>query len=190
MDAYTALKDSLAAYLPIPPDQWLQFVRYLNVRNLKADEVYYSQGQKYEEIGFVVKGLVYNFYSNDKGEEFVKNFVAEGSTVASYMSVVRELPAVYSCVAVEDTHLVTVKYSDLKKLYESHSCWERLGRLNAEECLFETEQREQQLLMMNATERYELFMKQNAALANRLPQYLIASYIGVSPVTLSRIRGK
>ena len=133
---------------------------------------------------------MYNFYTNAKGEEFVKNFVTEGNPVASYMSVIRGNPAAYSCMAIEDTLLVTLKYSDLKKLYETYSCWERMGRVNAEQCYFETEQREQQLLTMDATERYELFMKQNARLASRVPQYLIASYIGVSPVTLSRIRSK
>lgn len=190
MNTILAFKQMLSSYLKVPTAQWANLERCLKMRTLKANELYYTQGQDTDEIGFIVTGLVYNFYTSDKGDQFVKNFVTAGYPVASYMSVLTGMPANYGCKALEDTTLVTLKYPDLKRLYDEHPCWERMGRINAEQCFFETERREQQLLTLDATARYELFLKDHAELAGRAPQYLIASYIGVSPVTLSRIRGK
>jgi CRP-like cAMP-binding protein len=190
MNPISAFKLQLASSLDVPAEQWPHLEQCLQLRKLSKDEVYYSEGTLCDEVGFLVDGLVYNYYTNEKGDEFVKNFVLPGNPVASYMSVILTAPAAYTCKAIEESVLVTMKYKDLLKLYDLHPCWDRLGRMNAEKCFFVTEQREQQLLTMDATTRYAEFLKNNRELANRIPQYLIASYIGVSPVTLSRIRAK
>jgi CRP-like cAMP-binding protein len=190
MNPITAFKQQLATTLDVPSDEWPYLERCLQTRSLKAGEIYYSQGEACDEIGFIVAGLAYNYYTSESGDAFVKNFVMPGNAVASYMSVILSAPATYSCKAIDDCVLITLKYNDLKALYARHACWERLGRLNAEKCFFVTEEREQQLLTLDATARYNSFLKNHADLASRVPQYLIASYIGVSPVTLSRIRSK
>lgn len=190
MTLLSAFKEQLTASLEIPSEEWASFEKCLGLQELSSDEIYYRQGEACNEIGYVVNGLVYNYYTTESGDEVVKNFVVAGNPVASYMSLIFEKPATFTCKTIERTTLITLKYSDLKSFYTRHACWERLGRMNAEKCFAVTEEREQQLLTMDATARYNLFLKNNPELSQRVPQYLIASYIGVSPVTLSRIRRK
>ena len=78
----------------------------------------------------------------------------------------------------------------LYKLYERHACWERLGRKNAENLALVKESREKELLLDSLEIRYRRFLKEFPGLADRIPQYHIASYLGVTDVALSRIRKK
>ncbi len=174
--------------IQIPPPEWLHLVPLLKIKHILKDTYYFKQGDSVYEIGFVVKGLLYNFYTKADGEELVKYFIPEGKLVAAYSSLILNQPAFYSCKTLEDTTLVTIQYSDLLNLYKRNACWEKMGRINAEKQYIEKELREYQFLAHSALERYEFFVKENKHILNRIPQYLIASYLGMSPVSLSRIR--
>ncbi len=131
-----------------------------------------------------------NYYTTLDGEISVKNFISEGKPVTCYSNLLLGTPASFSCEFLENTTLITLKYRDLKKLYASHLCWERLGRLSAEQIFIDKEQREFEFLTLDAKSRYRNFCKNEASVLNRVPQYLIASYIGITPVALSRLRAK
>jgi len=172
----------------VPPLEWLHLARSLKVQYLKKDEFYFHQGEPVKEISFVAKGLMVNFYTSEAGEDFIKYFVQEKTFVGCYSSLLLGVPASFSSQALEATTLVTLQYKDLENLYRRHVCWERMGRIIAEKLYIEKEKREQYFLMADAKARYEGFLQDNPELIQRVPQYLIASYIGISPVSLSRIR--
>lgn len=182
------LKNYLQSFMSIPPLEWPHLIKSLRYRSLKKDEHFFKQGEVFGEIGFVAKGLLYNYYTNRAGDEFVKIFVKEGEPVSPYSSQIQGIPANYSCKALENTHLITLKFEALQNLYRRHACWERLGRLNAEKYFINKESREHEFLIADAKGRYEHFVRDHQELINRVPQYLIASYLGMSPVSLSRIR--
>jgi CRP-like cAMP-binding protein len=188
MEAFETLKDYLGTLVEIPPLQWLQLLKHLKIRKLKKGDCYIQQGEIFDEIGFVIQGLMYNSYMDPDGKEYVKAFLSEGKPVTCYSDMLRGVASSFSSTALEPTLLVTLKFSDLQKLYRTHSCWERMGRLSAEKLYIEKEQREWQFLLGDAKSRYENFVQENRGLIDRIPQYLIASYIGISPVSLSRIR--
>jgi CRP-like cAMP-binding protein len=188
METFDVLKDYLSKFLSIPPLEWLQFIRYLGIRRLGKDEVYYHQGEMFDEIGFVVSGLLYNYYTDTEGSEFVKVFLSERMPVTCYSDLIRKTPASFSCRTLEPTILITLKFENLQKLYQRHICWERMGRISAEQLFADKEVREKEFLILDAKQRYENFSLQYPHLIQRVPQYLIASYIGVSPVSLSRIK--
>lgn len=75
-----------------------------------------------------------------------------------------------------------------ESLYKRHRCWETLGRKLAEGLYIKKEMKERLLLMNTAEERYLQFLKEFPGLEKRVPQYHIASYLGITPVSLSRIR--
>ncbi|UPT74855.1 MAG: hypothetical protein M0D55_03830 [Elusimicrobiota bacterium] len=80
-----------------------------------------------------------------------------------------------------------VRYDRITALYKDHACWQELGRVVAEDHYRQRERREQELLMNSATERLESFHKERPDLFDRLPKKIIASYLGITPVALSRI---
>lgn len=182
------LKKFFSDFFEVPPLEWLYLARLLKVQNLKKDDFYFRQGDPVKEISFVAKGLIVNFYTSDAGEDFIKYFVQEKTFVGCYSSLLLGVPASFSSQALEPSTLVTLQYKDLESLYRRHPCWERMGRIIAEKLYVEKEKREQYFLMADAKARYEGFLKDSPGLAQRVPQYLIASYIGISPVSLSRIR--
>lgn len=190
MPQLEVLRKFLSGFVSIPPLEWLQLVKLLGLRRLENDSFYFRQGEAVDELAFVVKGLLYNFYTNSQGEDYVKYFVKEGEVVSCYSSVLQGIPANFSSLTLEPTTLVTLKYKDLKSLFQRHSCWQEMARVYTEKLYIEKEEREQHFLMANARTRYQDFVKAKPQLLQRVPQYLIASYIGISPVSLSRIRSQ
>jgi CRP-like cAMP-binding protein len=190
MEPFEVFKNYLSTFLSVPPLEWLAMVKVLKLRQLEKDSFYYKQGEPFDEVGFVVKGALYNFYTTDSGDINVKTFRCEGQPVTCYTDLLLGIPASFSCKTLEKTTLIAIKYQDLVRLYDRHKCWERMGRLSAEKLFIEKEKRELEFLSMDAKQRYESFARQNPTLLNRAPQYLIASYIGISPASLSRIRGE
>lgn len=190
MDYFEVLKKYLSGFLSIPPLEWIYFARLLSVRKLEKDSYFFRQGESTGEIGFVLQGMLYNFYTDSNGKVAVKYFIREGEAVAPYSSLLLGEPAAFSCQAIESCLIVTLQYQDLQKLYARHICWEKMGRVSAEKLYIEKEKRELQFLTLEAAARYDQFMKANSQISGRIPQYLIASYLGISPVSLSRIRKK
>ncbi len=188
MEKFEALKKYLSSFVSIPPLEWLHLIKILGYRKLEKGSFYFRQGEAVDELSFVLKGLLYNFYTNDNGEEFVKYFIREGEVVSCYSSLLQNKPANYSSLTLEPTTLITLKFKDLQNLYKRHPCWQEMARVNTEKLYIEKEEREQNFLMADAKMRYDSFLKVKPELVQRVPQYLIASYIGISPVSLSRIR--
>lgn len=189
MKDFEGVKIFLSKITQIPPLEWFHLTTLLKVKSFKKGSVYFNQGDEVHEIGFVVKGLLYNSYIDSDGKELVKFFITERNLVAAYSSLILNKPAFYTCKTLEDTTLITIQYKDLKNLYKRHASWERMGRISAEKQFIAKELREYQFLANDAQARYESLVQEQPELVNRVPQYLIASYLGISPVSLSRIRG-
>lgn len=183
------LHSHLTQVINIPSNEWDFFSSLLKPKSLKKGECYFRQGDRFQEIGFVVSGLLYNFYSDSEGNEFTKYFISENQPVTCYPGLLKKTPAGFSCRALEDTLLITLRGEELENLYQRHSCWERMGRIFAEQFYLEKDEREQHFLTKDAKDRYRIFTSQNWDLLPRIPQYLIASYLGISPGSLSRLRG-
>jgi len=188
MNHFEALKKYLSSFVSIPSEEWQHLVTLMKLQKLEKGELFFKQTQEAPSLGFVVQGLLYNYYEEEDRDNVVKYFIPEGSVVGCYSSMLRQVPAIFSSQALEPTTMLTIKYTDYKSLYDRHGCWDRLGRLTIEKLYIEKEYREQQLMMSDAKKRYELFLKDFEKILNRIPQYLIASYIGITPVALSRVR--
>lgn len=190
IEQFEVFRNYLSTFLSVPPIEWLHILKFLKIRRLKKGEHYFVQGQTFDEIGFVVRGLLYNYYTTQTGEFRVKAFLKEADPVTCYSDLLKGTPPNFSCMTVEETTLIVIKYKDLLELYERHKCWERMGRISAEKLFILKEEREYEFLMMDAKGRYERFIEMNEAIVHRLPLYLIASFIGISPASLSRLRNE
>jgi CRP-like cAMP-binding protein len=182
------LRQYFARFVQISDTEWNFFSGELKPVSLQKGDYFFRQGEASGEIGFVITGLLCNFYTGDDGVDHVKKFSVPGTPVASYASMILQRPSIYSCQALEAVQLMTLKFSVLQELYRRDPCWERLGRVIAENLYLEKEFREREFLVDDAKTRYENFKKQKPELLDQVPQYLIASYLGVTPASLSRLK--
>jgi CRP-like cAMP-binding protein len=96
-------------------------------------------------------------------------------------------PSAYTVEAMEPSVVIEISNAALQALMQASHNWERFVRLSLERLYIRKEERERELLYLNAKRRYEAFLAKYPGLEKRIPQYHIASYIGISPVSLSRL---
>jgi CRP-like cAMP-binding protein len=131
-----------------------------------------------------------HFYLKD-GEERTTYFYFENAFVSSYISCITGMPSQLSIEALSDTRLIAFPYTKLKDLFVQSIHWERFGRLVAEWSMMGLEDRMVGLLTQSPEERYMALLQSNKTkIIERIPQHLIANYLGVTPVSLSRIRNR
>ncbi|GAA3401377.1 Crp/Fnr family transcriptional regulator [Paenibacillus hodogayensis] len=188
--ALTAMRMQIDRIVPIPPEEWAFFAARTSRRTLLQHDHFVRAGEELDEIAFCTCGLFRLYYTTPDGAEFNKNFCTSGDFVTVYSSLLQQVPSYFSIQAMADSELIVFRYSDFKPLYDRHACWERLGRVIAEMLYLHKETRERELLLYSAEERYRLFLQRYASLSRQLPLYHVASYLGITPVALSRIRKK
>ncbi len=113
-----------------------------------------------------------------------------GRFSGAYSAILLNEKSKITITALEDTNLVNFDFHEYQKLYARHICWERIVRLLVEELFIERERREYQLLMLTALERYHEFLQEFEDCHNRLSNKDIASYLRITPETLSRIKSE
>ena len=178
---------ALQRLAPIPPEQWAKLSGHLRPRSLAKGQRFIEPGQLSQEAAIVVSGLFRFYYTDADGREATKAFRGPGELVAAYAELLDQRPSRTTIEALTDSSLLVVRYEQVTALYNQHPCWQELGRVIAEDHYRQRERREQELLLNSATERYQAFLKEKPELAVKLPQKIIASYLGITPVALSRI---
>lgn len=185
-----ALRKAIHRFLPLGEEDWQLLVPHLEVVPLKKHENFAQEGKKSNTIGFLLEGSMRHYYTRD-GEERTTYFYFENHFVASYISCITGKPSLLSIEALTDCRLLVFSYTVLKKLYDQSHAWERFGRLMAEYLAMGLEERMVGLLMLSPEERYEALLQSGKKkIIERIPQHFIANYLGITPVSLSRIRGR
>jgi CRP-like cAMP-binding protein len=159
-------------------------------QELKKGEVFLQAGTIPNKLAFVSTGLFRYFYASRKGTEFTKGFFPEGTFIVSYSAMVKQSPSYYSIEALEDSSIQVLDYQKWMDLFNGHPCWSPVLIALLQKGYMKKENREREFLLLNAGERYQSFLQEYPGLENRIKQHLVASYLGITPVALSRIRGK
>ena len=157
------------------------------LRTYKKGEFFLEEGRICKQVGFVVRGLM-RYYINQDGEEKTYGFSQENNYVCNYESFIPQRPSSKVIQAVEDSELFVISYADLQLLYASVREGERFGRLAIEAVFIQLLQDISSLYTETPEQRYERFLRDHADLQQRISQYHIASFVGVKPQSLSRIR--
>lgn len=151
------------------------------------NNVILEEGQISKEFYFLSKGLVRSSYSGDNLEK-TTYFYTEEMFVSSYRSFTQGVPAEHSLITIEDTDAIAFSPANAMALTQHSSKFETLARVIMEEELAAAQDIISAFVTLNAEERYLKLLKERPILLQQIPQYHIASYLGVSPETLSRIR--
>ena len=182
------LRKHIERFVTLSDNDWELLVPHTRELKLKKNELFIQEGRKEKNIAFVIEGNLRQFYTKD-GEEKTTYFYFENHLMSSYVSCITGKPSQLSIEALTDCRLLVFSYQALQTLYKQSHQWERFGRLLAEYLSIGLEERMVGLLMLNPEERYQQLLESNKQkILERIPQHYIANYLGVTPVSLSRIR--
>ncbi|AUT03391.1 cyclic nucleotide-binding protein [Nostoc sp. CENA543] len=186
--AYLRLSNVLPTLVEMPADELAKLNYVFQEITLNTGEFLVRAGEIPARIAFVVSGLLRLYYVNSAGSEFTKSFCPENHFVTAYSALILKQPAQFFIEALEDSLLLVADYSQYAQLCTENSCWQTINYKLVEALFIKKEKREAELLLDDATTRYQKFLTEYPYLETRVKQYHIASYLGISPVSLSRIR--
>lgn len=156
-------------------------------RFLKGED-FVRAGQKSESFGFITTGLFRYYYTTDQGMEYTKAFINCNSILISYSAIIENRPSWFTIEALEDSDVEVLNFNKLRDLLSSEACWTGLLSAFLEKAFLIKEERERQLLLCSASERYQYFLQRFPGLEDRVRQHIIASYLGIAPESLSRLK--
>ncbi|WBO86456.1 Crp/Fnr family transcriptional regulator [Hymenobacter yonginensis] len=185
------LRAYIHRFVPLTDAEWEPLAATLVTRHLRRRQDFSTQGAVSSELALVLSGACRLYYTRLNGEERTTYFFFENHLMGSYQSCLTGQPSQFSIQALVPTELVALPYAVLRSLYDKFPVYERFGRLLAEYHLLGTDARLAELLLLSPEERYRALLRSHKTkIPARIPQQYIASYLGVTPVSLSRIRAR
>jgi CRP-like cAMP-binding protein len=174
----------------LPGEEVQKLLHISSPQSLLPGEKFILAGQVPRKFAFVQHGLFRYYYLDGAGKEFTKGFFPENTFVSSYSAMVKQTPSYFSIEALEDSSVFVIDYEAWKKLIAGHPCWKDVLIAILEKGFIKKEKREREFLLHDAETRYVEFRAEYPHLESRLTQVMVASYLGITPVALSRIRKK
>ncbi len=172
---------------PMSDADWQFFASKLQEVELKKHAILLKYGEVENYMSFISKGIV-RFYVPGEESDLTFGFLFENEFVTAYDSFLTRTPSEYQIETLTDTLLWKISHKDLEEVYESTSSGNTIGRKMAERMFLIKSKRELSLLSKTAEERYLDLFSDRPKLLQQIPLKYIASYIGVTPQALSRIR--
>ena len=184
-----AFRQMVGVFGPMPEAALQGGCALLRARELDAGEHLVVGGRDpARDVVFVVRGLLREYFLRPDGEERTKAFVCERQVSGSLADLLTDAPSLASIVAEERSRVLLGRYADLKRLGEHHESWARFGREMTARLLRYKARREYELLALDARGRYAAFRALYPGLEARVKARHVASYVGITPVHLSRLR--
>jgi CRP-like cAMP-binding protein len=181
------LINTIGSYVPLS-DQDREIIRSLfHKKTFKKGSHLLEAGNICRHIVFIETGLV-RYYINSDGTEQTNYFNKEGEFVCNYLSFLPQIPSDVNIQVLEDTVVYVISFKDMQQFYTEVEHGERFGRLALEQVYVSAVSQVKSLYADTPDIRYKRFISVYQNIAQRIPQYYIASYVGIKPQSLSRIR--
>lgn len=174
----------------LPENRVDEFFQLGRVKSIKASDLFITAGETPIKIAYVFKGLFRYVYLNDKGDEFTKGIITENLFISSYSAMILGKASYFSIEALEDSEILEISWKDFMQLLDQDIFWVKFLLKFIERGYMIKEKRERDLLLLDAETKYKNFLLEFPGMDQRIKQGIIASYLGIKPETLSRIRKK
>ncbi len=188
---YQTLRLSMDAYAPLSEDTWQAFSAITQIKTLPKASIIVGLGELPTSYSYIYRGLIRGYTCNEKGDQYNKKFFSEGMFPGAMTALLTGTPSKFALETIEETELVNINFKAFRQLLqEKHDL--KLFQIHylEQNWLLDKDQREIEIVQQDAALRYRKFLKQHSGLIERIPQYHIASHLGITPTQLSRIRKK
>lgn len=182
-----SLLNAIRYFIPLSAQDEEIVCRLFHKKVFKKGEYLLQAGNICRYVIFIETGLV-RYYINSDGEERTNYFNKEGEFVCNYISFLPQIPSYVNIQALEDTTIFVISFNDIQQLYKEVEHGERFGRLAIEQVYLNAINQIASLYTDPPEVRYSKFLSSYRDIVQRIPQYYIASYVGIKPQSLSRIR--
>jgi len=181
------LREYYERIIKLQESEWKFIAAHFDKKVFDKNEIITKQGETENYLSFIESGIV-RFYIPDDENELTFNFSFSKEFICAYDSFLTRTPSEYELQTLTETIAWQISYNDLQKVYAQTQVGNYLGRFTSEKLFLAKSKRELSLLKYNAKERYMRLFNEQPNILKFIPMKYIASYIGITPQGLSRIR--
>jgi CRP-like cAMP-binding protein len=185
---YELILQNVSRHIRLTKEEEKIFTSLLKERKLRKKQYLLQAGDASRYEHFVSKGLLRAYTVDAKGQEHIAMFAMEGWWTSDLYSFLTNTPATQHIDALEDSEVLSIEKPDLERLYTEVPKFERFFRILLQNAFVANQQRILASISQTAEEQYLNFIKKYPSLEQRIPQHQIASFLGITPETISRIR--
>ena len=178
----------LSNYQNFTEADFAKIEHYLSIQKLKRKELFLRENEVCIHLSFVCKGILRSYHTDAKGNEHVIQFAPENHWTGNRESLQTGFPSKFAIDAIEPTEVILIKAEDYRFLESEIPALAAFTSQVTKRNILALEERIYRSISLTAEEKYQNFLKKFPTLSQRVPQHMIASYIGITPETLSRIK--
>lgn len=182
-----AIRKLLSEIKDIPETHIQRFLDISVKREYLPNSYFLREGEKSDKVGFIVSGICRYMYATE-ARDYTIAFYSEGSFIGNCIAAMHKDVSKYSIQFLEHSTIVEISYDEWVAPFENEAWWKNALLMFREHELSIMEQREREMHMMDSKEKYLSFINRYPNLENRIKQHIIATYLGITPVSLSRIK--
>lgn len=190
MSEFLPIIKYVSQYIKLTDKELEYFISLLTIVSVKKKQYIVQPGFACNCRSFVVKGSMRGFLIDDKGNDHTVSLAIENYWISDINSYFTQQPATLFVEALEDSILIQLDFNSEENLLQTYPRFERLFRILAKRAYTSLQARTLSNHINTAEERYDLFLRDYPLFPQRIPQYAIASYLGISPEFLSKIRNR
>jgi CRP-like cAMP-binding protein len=185
---YEILKKSLLEHVSLTDEEWELCKNSFRPKRMLKRQFMLQEGDVAREVAFVEKGALYSYSVDSRGNQHVIRFAFEGWWMANLQSFFTGEPSRLNIEVFEESELLMLDKQNHERLIDEIPAYERYHRIIVQNAYVALQQRVENALGLTAEEKYSRLIEQNPEFMNRVPLTLVASYLGITPETLSRVR--
>jgi CRP-like cAMP-binding protein len=182
------LRTHLQSRVSLSDDDFAAFQSYLRPQTLNKRQHLLQAGEPCTHLAFVTQGCLRSYSLNAQGQEHTLQFAPEDWWVSDMYSLLTQQPSSMNIDALEDSQVLLLAQADMETIYARFPVFERYFRLLMQSRFVALQERVNASLSQTAAEKYQHFLRNYPGIAQRVPQHFIASYLGITPESLSRVR--
>lgn len=184
------LLDYINKYVPLTREEESTLLCYIIFRRYLKGQYIVQQGDICKYECFVLSGCTKTFYMDDEGQEHIIMFSIEDWWASDMGSFISQTPADFNIQCMEDTEMVMFPFETIETIYTEIPKLERFFRLIIERAFVASQKRIVRNFSLTAKEQYLYFKEQYPEIEQRIPQYMVASYLGITKEFLSKIKSQ